>query len=97
MSGEALEETGLVLDHASAKVFTANNNVMSDIERHYVTVFISANVLGEPTPKIMEPLKCERWEWVTQEQLLDNDGPYRPLFSPLAKVVEEHDLTSLFA
>jgi 8-oxo-dGTP diphosphatase len=52
MSGEALEETGLVLDHASAKVFTANNNVMSDIERHYVTVFISANVLGDPTPKV---------------------------------------------
>ncbi|KAF9362994.1 Nudix hydrolase 15, mitochondrial [Mortierella sp. NVP85] len=76
---------------------TANNNVMSDIGRHYVDIFVSAHVLGDPAPKIMEPLKCECWEWVTQEQLLDNDGPYRPLFLPLAKMIEEHDLASLFA
>lgn len=45
----------------------------------------------------MEPLKCEKWEWISQAQLLDNKGPYRPLFSPLAKMVEEHDLSPLFA
>jgi 8-oxo-dGTP diphosphatase len=45
----------------------------------------------------MEPLKCERWEWISQEQLLDNNGPYRPMFSPLAKMVQEIDLTAIFA
>ncbi|KAF9913738.1 Nudix hydrolase 15, mitochondrial [Lobosporangium transversale] len=94
---EAQEETGLNLDPASAKVVTANNNIMSDIDRHYVTVFISANVVGNAEAKVMEPLKCERWEWITQGQLLDDNGPYRPLFSPLAKLITEHDLTSVFA
>ncbi|KAI1315761.1 Nudix hydrolase 15, mitochondrial [Mortierella claussenii] len=93
---EAQEETGLSLDPASAKFVTANNNIMSDIDRHYVTVFVSANVAGSSEAKVMEPLKCERWEWITQDQLIDNNGPYRPLFSPLAKMVQEHDLTSLF-
>jgi 8-oxo-dGTP diphosphatase len=45
----------------------------------------------------MEPLKCEKWEWITYEQLADNNGPYRPLFSPLAKMVEECDLKAFFA
>lgn len=53
ISGEALEETGLVLDPASAKFVTANNNVMKDIGRHYVDIFISAKVLGDPTPKVI--------------------------------------------
>ncbi|KAG0357500.1 Nudix hydrolase 15, mitochondrial [Gamsiella multidivaricata] len=93
---EAEEETGLTLDSASAKFFTANNNIMNDIERHYVTVFVSANVNGSAEAKVMEPLKCERWEWITQEELLDNNGPYRPLFSPLAKMINDVDLTSIF-
>ncbi|KAI8351052.1 NUDIX hydrolase domain-like protein [Mortierella sp. GBAus27b] len=94
---EASEETGLQLDTTSVKFVTANNNVMNDIDRHYVTVFVAASATGDAVPKIMEPLKCNRWDWITQEQLLDDNGPYRPLFSPLAKMIKEHDLTSLFA
>ncbi|KAF9139700.1 Nudix hydrolase 15, mitochondrial [Mortierella sp. GBA39] len=94
---EALEETGLTLDPASAKFVTANNNLMPSIDRHYVTVFVAANVLGDTKPKIMEPLKCEGWEWVTLDQLADKNGPYRPLFSPFAKLVDEYDLKALFA
>ncbi|KAF8939210.1 Nudix hydrolase 15, mitochondrial [Dissophora ornata] len=96
-AGEAQEETGLDLDPASAKFVTANNNIMSDIDKHYVTVFVSANVVGNSNARVMEPLKCEHWEWITQEQLLDKNGPYRPLFSPFAKIVQECDLTSIFA
>jgi 8-oxo-dGTP diphosphatase len=47
--------------------------------------------------KVMEPLKCEKWEWITLEQLVDDQGHYRPLFSPLAKMVQEYDLKPLFA
>ncbi|KAG0301420.1 Nudix hydrolase 15, mitochondrial [Dissophora globulifera] len=94
---EAQEETGLDLDPKSAKFVTANNNIMPDIDRHYVTVFVSANVTGPSHPKIMEPTKCAGWEWVSQEQLLNDNGPYRPLFSPFAKVVKECDLNSLFS
>lgn len=45
----------------------------------------------------MEPLKCERWEWITQDELLDDEGPYRPLFDPMSQLLQDHDLTSLFA
>ncbi|KAG0206661.1 Nudix hydrolase 15, mitochondrial [Mortierella sp. GBA30] len=95
--GESLEETGLVLNPSTAKIVTANNNIMSSINKHYVTVFVSAKVTGSSEAKIMEPLKCEQWQWIDHAQLLDDKGPYRPLFSPLAKLVAEHDLTSLFA
>ncbi|KAF9310277.1 Nudix hydrolase 15, mitochondrial [Podila horticola] len=94
---ESEEETGLTLDPASAKFIVANNNIMSKIDRHYVTIFMAANVVGSAEARVMEPLKCEKWEWISQAQLLDNKGPYRPLFSPLAKMVEEHDLSPLFA
>ncbi|KAF9110434.1 Nudix hydrolase 15, mitochondrial [Mortierella sp. AM989] len=93
---EALEETGLDLDPATAKFVTANNNIMSDIDRHYVTIFVAANTTGKSDAKVMEPLKCERWEWITREQIMDDAGPYRPLFSPLAKMVKEYDLGPLF-
>ncbi|KAF9904915.1 Nudix hydrolase 15, mitochondrial [Linnemannia zychae] len=94
---EAEEETGLTLDPASTKFVTANNNIMPSIDRHYVTVFMAANIIGDNIAKIMEPLKCEGWEWVSLDQLTDNNGPYRPLFSPLGKVVDEFDLKELFA
>ncbi|GJJ74022.1 8-oxo-dGTP diphosphatase [Entomortierella parvispora] len=93
---ESLEETGLELDRSSAKFVTANNNIMPDIDRHYVTVFVSANAPGIAEARIMEPLKCEKWEWITHDQLVDDKGPYRPLFSPLAKMVREYDLKPLF-
>jgi len=92
-----MEETGLELDPASAKFVTANNNIMPSIDRHYVTVFVSANAPGKAEARVMEPLKCENWEWITHEQLVDEHGPYRPLFSPLAKMVHEYDLKPLFA
>ncbi|KAF9126809.1 Nudix hydrolase 15, mitochondrial [Mortierella sp. 14UC] len=94
---EAEEETGLTLDPASARFVTANNNIMSSIDRHYVTVFVAADIIGDSKAKIMEPLKCEGWEWISLDQLTDNNGPYRPLFSPLGKLVDEYDLKELFA
>ncbi|KAF9327743.1 hypothetical protein BG006_009001 [Podila minutissima] len=69
---------------------------MPEIDRHYVAVFMAANVLGSAEVRVMEPLKCEKWEWISQAQLLDSKGPYQPLFSPLAKMVDEHDLSPLF-
>ncbi|KAG0253092.1 Nudix hydrolase 15, mitochondrial [Mortierella polycephala] len=93
---ESLEETGLTLDPASAKFVIANNNIMPSIDKHYITIFVSADVVGSNVAKIMEPLKCEKWEWISQEQLLDSNGPYRPLFSPLEKLIQEHDLSALF-
>ncbi|KAF9939159.1 Nudix hydrolase 15, mitochondrial [Modicella reniformis] len=55
---EALEETGLALDPDSAKFVIANNNIMSDIGKHYVTVFVAANVVGNINPKV-QPTPCK--------------------------------------
>ncbi|KAG0043980.1 Nudix hydrolase 15, mitochondrial [Gryganskiella cystojenkinii] len=93
---ESLEETGLELDTSTAKFVTANNNIMSSIDKHYVTVFVSAIAPGKAPARAMEPTKCGGWEWITLEQLCDDQGPYRPLFSPLAKMVHEYDLKPLF-
>ncbi|KAF9357233.1 Nudix hydrolase 15, mitochondrial [Mortierella sp. AD094] len=95
--GETQEETGLDLDPATVKFVTASNSIMSDINKHYVDIFMSANVKGSTEAKNMEPDKCERWVWVTKEELLDDNGPYRPLFLPLEKFIKESDLTPLFA
>ncbi|KAF9203381.1 Nudix hydrolase 15, mitochondrial [Haplosporangium sp. Z 27] len=94
---EAQEETGLDLDPATVKFVTANNNVMPDVNKHYITIFMSANVKGSHEAKIMEPEKCENWVWVTLEELLDDNGPYRPLFSPLENLIKESDLSPIFA
>ncbi|KAF9435421.1 Nudix hydrolase 15, mitochondrial [Entomortierella beljakovae] len=94
---ESLEETDLNLDPKSLRFVTANNNLMPDFDKHYVTVFMAANVVGNSLPKVMEPLKCEKWEWISKEQLLDDNGPYRPLLSPLARMIKNNDVSHLFA
>ncbi|KAG0024675.1 Nudix hydrolase 15, mitochondrial [Entomortierella chlamydospora] len=95
--GETKEETDLDLDPATVKFVAADNNVMSNINKHYVGIFMSGNVKGSTDAKNMEPNKCERWVWVTKEELLDDKGPYRPLFVPLEKFINESDLTPIFA
>ncbi|KAG0006226.1 Nudix hydrolase 15, mitochondrial [Entomortierella chlamydospora] len=94
---ETKEETDLDLDPATVKFVAADNNVMSNINKHYVGIFMSGNVKGSTDAKNMEPNKCERWVWVTKEELLDDKGPYRPLFVPLEKFINESDLTPIFA
>lgn len=50
--GESEEETGLTLDPASAKFVVANNNIMTEIDRHYVTIFMAADVMGSSEPRV---------------------------------------------
>jgi 8-oxo-dGTP diphosphatase len=50
--GESEEETGLTLDPASAKFIVANNNIMSNIGRHYVTIFMAADVVGSAEARV---------------------------------------------
>jgi 8-oxo-dGTP diphosphatase len=52
LKGEAKEETGLTLDPASARVIATNNSIMSTIDRHYVTIFVAANIVGDNKAKV---------------------------------------------
>ncbi|KAG0024687.1 Nudix hydrolase 15, mitochondrial [Podila clonocystis] len=94
---ETFEETDMTLPKGSLRFFTANNNILAESGRHFVDIFMAAMIGGDPVAKIMEPLKCERWEWITQDELLDDAGAYRPLFDPMTQLLKDYDLTSLFA
>ena len=84
---EILEETNLELAD-DVKFVSAENNFFKNTvpQRHYVTVCLSAHALREEELKNMEPEKCEGWEWVSAEDLMDDTGRYRPLFVPLGKI-----------
>jgi 8-oxo-dGTP diphosphatase len=58
------------------------NDVMVDEGVHYVTVFVRLSVRAGAVPALLEPEKCERWEWARPDAL---DG--RPLFVPLANAL----------
>jgi 8-oxo-dGTP diphosphatase len=47
--------------------------------KHHITLFFETYLL-EGEPMVMEPNKCERWEWV------DPGHPPQPLFGNLSKV-----------
>lgn len=65
---EVHEETGLNVQ--SVRFLTATNDVMEKDSKHYVTIFMVGEV-GErdEMPRVMEPEKCERWEWVSWDTM----------------------------
>jgi 8-oxo-dGTP diphosphatase len=74
---EAAEETGLTLGDVTRGPWT--ENVFAAEATHYVTVFVAAaGAAGEP--RVLEPAKCERWEWHRWDALPE------PLFAPLASL-----------
>jgi 8-oxo-dGTP diphosphatase len=71
---ECLEETGLSLTATRPGPWT--NDIFQAEGRHYVTVWVVGTAAaGEP--RVMEPDKCERWEWHPWDRLPE------PLFLPL--------------
>jgi ADP-ribose pyrophosphatase YjhB (NUDIX family)/catechol 2,3-dioxygenase-like lactoylglutathione lyase family enzyme len=74
---EVHEETGLTVDVVARGPYT--NDVLDDVGKHYVTVFVLAHAPhGEP--ELREPAKCAEWRWCRW-----NDLP-TPLFAPLANL-----------
>ncbi|KAJ5171816.1 hypothetical protein N7492_004409 [Penicillium capsulatum] len=65
---ELLEETGLQV--RDLQFATATNNVMPDVNKHYVTIFMKGVVSDDSAqPQILEPEKCTAWEWVSWDEL----------------------------
>jgi 8-oxo-dGTP diphosphatase len=66
---EVKEETDLEIEGITKVDFT--NDVFEDNGLHYITLFVKATKWkGEP--KVMEPDKCEEWEWVHWEDFPEN-------------------------
>lgn len=77
---ETKEETGIEIKNIRMASFT--NDIFEKEQKHYVTLFVIAE-LSSGTPKIMEPEKCESWQWFNWD-----DMP-RPLFVPIQNLLKQ--------
>ncbi|MCX6781821.1 MAG: NUDIX hydrolase [Candidatus Magasanikbacteria bacterium] len=78
---ETMEEAGIKIN--GIRFGTATNDIFSNEEKHYITIFMLADYdSGEI--KIMEPDKCEKWEWFEW-----GDLP-RPLFLPIQNLLRDN-------
>ena len=71
---ELLEETGLTA--SSIELGPYSNDVFSEANRHFLTVFVIARgILG--SPQNLEPHRCQGWAWFQWDALPT------PLFKPV--------------
>jgi 8-oxo-dGTP diphosphatase len=64
---ETLEETGLNVVVVDSQ-FDWNERISSD-KGHYITMYTRAELAGDDTPILMEPDKCETWQWFSLEEV----------------------------
>ena len=79
---ETSEETGLKVKNIRIGTFT--NDIFEKEGKHYITLFMLSDYdpsLGEP--KVMEPEKCEKWEWFEWSNLP------KPLFLPIQNLLKQ--------
>lgn len=78
---EVLEETGIAIKNIrQGKVFT--NDLFKKEGKHYITVYMMCEY-DSGDVKVMEPEKCERWDWFEWSNLP------QPLFIPLQSLLEQ--------
>lgn len=75
---ELAEETGLHATRLHAGPYT--NDVFSAEGRHYVTLFMLAEV-ADGEPQLLEPDKCDGWHWCDWHALP------QPLFQPVQSLL----------
>jgi ADP-ribose pyrophosphatase YjhB (NUDIX family)/RimJ/RimL family protein N-acetyltransferase len=77
---EVLEETGLRIEEL---VFVAiTNDTFKEDGKHYVSVFMRAELTTDQMIKNLEPHKNEEWRWFSLEDMPE------PLFLPLAQLLD---------
>ncbi|CAG8045250.1 unnamed protein product [Penicillium salamii] len=89
---ETLEETGL--DIRDLRYLNATNSVFQAENKHYITIFIGAVCEEGAEPKLLEPEKCEKWEWVSWDELkmfgqAGSEFEGRELFLPVTSLFEQ--------
>ncbi|BGP30091.1 hypothetical protein JCM10296v2_001843 [Rhodotorula toruloides] len=81
---EVAEETGLAIREEDVRFLTATNDIFEAHGKHYITMFVVCRVADDASPQVLEPEKCERWEWHTWVQLKElASDPHNRLFLPL--------------
>lgn len=76
---ELLEETGLTA--ISCALGPWMENVMENGKKHYITLLVTVDRF-EGELQLLEPNKCEGWQWFSWDELP------QPLFAPLASFLE---------
>ena len=77
---EVKEETGISMKNIRKGTFT--NDIFEKEEKHYVTLFIISDFASGEV-KVMEPEKCERWDWFEWNKLP------QPLFMPIQNLLKQ--------
>lgn len=77
---EVLEEAGIQIHNI--RIAAVTNDIFTLENKHYVTIFMKADLLSG-TPHVLEPHKCEQWEWFLWSELP------RPLFLPIQNLLEQ--------
>lgn len=78
---ETLEESGVEIKNIKFAELT--NDIFEKEEKHYITIYmLCEHHSGEP--QIMEPKKCDGWEWFEWNNL-----PH-PLFMPIYNLLKKN-------
>ena len=92
----AIREVKEEMDVSICKVRTGHvtNDIMKSERKHYVTIFMMAEIRDLAKPKNMEPHKCEGWKSYSWEDLKKIEKKGAPnLFGPLKKILREEPNT----
>jgi 8-oxo-dGTP diphosphatase len=82
---EVKEETDIEIGAYDIKKLGFTNDIFEKEDLHYVTLFFRTEVYTagrKNIPKLMEPDKCEGWEWFGLDELPS------PLFPALKQIVK---------
>jgi 8-oxo-dGTP diphosphatase len=80
---ELLEETGL--KPISMRLGPWTENILDEGTKHYITIFIFIDQF-EGQVVLLEPQKCEQWDWFSWGLLPE------PLFAPIPHFLKKTDL-----
>ncbi len=78
---EVLEEAGLNVKNMRLGTFT--NDIFKKEGKHYITLFVVSEYASGKL-KVMEPEKCERWDWFEWNNLP------QPLFIPIQNLLKQN-------
>jgi ADP-ribose pyrophosphatase YjhB (NUDIX family) len=78
---EVLEETGLSLDQFIFEAMT--NDIFQEDGKHYVSIFMKAQMRADQKVTCLEPNKIDEWRWFSLEDLP------APLFLPLESLIAQ--------
>jgi 8-oxo-dGTP diphosphatase len=95
---ETLEETGLRV--TNIRFLTATNGLMLDEGKHFITLWmVGARENEQDEPQLLEPDKCEGWQWVEWAEMLawvkaqleakNTEPPSKRVFAPVLHLLQQ--------